>query len=254
MQTSTVVLATLGTVTTAALAYAVYFDYKRRSDPNFRRSLKRQAKQVNKAAKDEAVAAEKGQKEKIRSVVDSANEDGFPTDPEKTEEYFMTEVARGEQMCQDGSDPVDAALCFYKALKVYPQPRELINIYDKTVPKVCYTVSIFSSVHALTNHTAHPRHPRRDDRRRQQHTSQRSRSRRRRVDVSRPLHPSNSSARTHDFVVLLVPLMAVLPYPLCTYISCPDRIQKFQKSLLKSITRSPLYQPYLTLQCLKSPQ
>jgi len=48
----------------------------------------------------------------------------------------MTEVARGEQMCQDGSDPVDAALCFYKALKVYPQPRELITIYDKTVPKV----------------------------------------------------------------------------------------------------------------------
>ncbi|KAH0064998.1 hypothetical protein KCU60_g22093, partial [Aureobasidium melanogenum] len=79
--------------------------------------------------------AEKGQKEKIRQVVDNANDEGFPTDPEKTEEYFMTEVARGEQMCQDGSDPVDAALCFYKALKVYPQPRELINIYDKTVPK-----------------------------------------------------------------------------------------------------------------------
>lgn len=32
---------------------------------------------------------------------------------------------------------MDAALCFYKALKVYPQPRELISIYDKTVPKVC---------------------------------------------------------------------------------------------------------------------
>lgn len=30
---------------------------------------------------------------------------------------------------------MDAALCFYKALKVYPQPRDLINIYDKTVPK-----------------------------------------------------------------------------------------------------------------------
>jgi import receptor subunit TOM20 len=136
VQTSTIILATLGTVTTAALAYAVYFDYKRRSDPAFRRSLKRQQKQVSKAAKDEAVAAEKGQKEKVRQVVDEANDEGFPTDPEKTEEYFMTEVARGEQMCQDGSDPVDAALCFYKALKVYPQPRELINIYDKTVPKV----------------------------------------------------------------------------------------------------------------------
>ena len=35
-----------------------------------------------------------------------------------------------------GSDPVEAALSFYKALKVYPQPRDLIPIYDKTVPKV----------------------------------------------------------------------------------------------------------------------
>lgn len=146
VQTSTIVLATLGTVTTAALAYAVYFDYKRRSDPAFRRSLKRQQKQVSKAAKDEAVAAEKGQKEKLRQVVDDANNEGFPSDPEKTEEYFMTEVARGEQMCQDGSDPVDAALCFYKALKVYPQPRELINIYDKTVPKVCSLPNIHPPV------------------------------------------------------------------------------------------------------------
>jgi len=31
---------------------------------------------------------------------------------------------------------VDAALAFYKALKVYPQPGDLIGIYDKTVSKV----------------------------------------------------------------------------------------------------------------------
>lgn len=34
-----------------------------------------------------------------------------------------------------GSKQVEAALCFYKALKVYPQPKDLIGIYDKTVPK-----------------------------------------------------------------------------------------------------------------------
>lgn len=28
-----------------------------------------------------------------------------------------------------------AALCFYKGLKVYPEPRSLIGIYDNTVPK-----------------------------------------------------------------------------------------------------------------------
>ena len=33
------------------------------------------------------------------------------------------------------SKQVEAALCFYKALKVYPQPKDLIQIYDKTVPK-----------------------------------------------------------------------------------------------------------------------
>ena len=34
-----------------------------------------------------------------------------------------------------GSDQIEAALCFYRALKVYPSPRDLIHIYDKTVPK-----------------------------------------------------------------------------------------------------------------------
>lgn len=34
-----------------------------------------------------------------------------------------------------GSNKVEAALAFYKALKVYPQPKDLISIYDKTVPK-----------------------------------------------------------------------------------------------------------------------
>ncbi|MBE3047563.1 hypothetical protein IMZ48_34630 [Candidatus Bathyarchaeota archaeon] len=30
----------------------------------------------------------------------------------------------------------DAAIAFYKALKVYPSPGDLINIYDQTVSKV----------------------------------------------------------------------------------------------------------------------
>ena len=34
-----------------------------------------------------------------------------------------------------GSDPIAAALCFYRGLKVYPEPRSLIGIYDNTVPK-----------------------------------------------------------------------------------------------------------------------
>jgi len=133
---TTIALASAGLLATGALAYAFYFDHRRRTDTAFRKQLKKQHKKVSKASEQEAKASERSQKEKIRQVVEEANEEGFPRDPEETEGYFMQEVARGEAMCTDGSDPVDAALCFYKALKVYPQPRELISIYDKTVPKV----------------------------------------------------------------------------------------------------------------------
>ncbi len=48
----------------------------------------------------------------------------------------LSKVVRGElTRLAAGSDQIEAALCFYKALKVYPQPGDLINIYDKTVPK-----------------------------------------------------------------------------------------------------------------------
>jgi len=55
---------------------------------------------------------------------------------EEKEAYFMSEVAKGETLCAEGPDSaIEAALCFYRALKVYPQPQDLISIYDKTVPK-----------------------------------------------------------------------------------------------------------------------
>lgn len=147
-------------------AYAVYFDHKRRTDPEFRKALKRESKKQAKAAKQEAEALGAQQRMAIRASVEEAKAEGFPTDIEEKEQYFMSEVARGEQIVAEGelyytfcwngkeernrrrvmngnaddvesiaSDPVEAALCFYRALKVYPQPKDLISIYDKTVPK-----------------------------------------------------------------------------------------------------------------------
>lgn len=61
---------------------------------------------------------------------------------------------------------LDAALSFFKALKVYPQPKDLISIYDKTVPKV-YIFTTDDLVGRLTNQRfviARPRHSRRNDR------------------------------------------------------------------------------------------
>ncbi|KAF2855762.1 protein import receptor MAS20 [Plenodomus tracheiphilus IPT5] len=136
LKPGTIAAIVAGTAATGFLAYAVYFDHKRRNDPEFRKQLKRESKRTQRAAKEEAEHQGAEQKKAIRDAVERANEEGFPKDPEEVEAYFMQEVAQGEGMVQKaGADNVEAALCFYRALKVYPNPRELINIYDKTVPK-----------------------------------------------------------------------------------------------------------------------
>lgn len=135
VRTSTIVIASAGAIITGFLAYAVYFDHKRRSDPEFRKALKRESRREARAAKEEAEAQGVQQKQAIENAVSEAREEGFPTDVEDKEAYFMNEVGQGEVLCQDGTKQIEAALCFYKALKVYPNPRDLIHIYDKTVPK-----------------------------------------------------------------------------------------------------------------------
>ncbi|KAI5804389.1 putative mitochondrial import receptor subunit [Geopyxis carbonaria] len=149
MQTSTVVLYTAATAF-AITSDAAYFDYKRRNDPEYRRSLKREKKRHAKAQKAEAAAQNASQREQLRDAVRQAQAEGFPTDVEEKEAYFMTEVARGETLCSEPEMAVEAALCFYKALKVYPNPSDLISIYDKTVPK--HVLDLLAEMLAYDSH------------------------------------------------------------------------------------------------------
>lgn len=84
------------------LAYAVYFDHKRRTDPEFRKALKRESRKEARAAREEAEAQGIQLKETIKTAVRRARETGFPTDVEDKEAYFMTQVGQGEQLCQEG--------------------------------------------------------------------------------------------------------------------------------------------------------
>ena len=102
LRPTTIAAITAGTLVTGFLAYAVYFDHRRRTDPEFRKQLKRESKRTAKAAKEEAESHGKEQKKAIREAVEKANEEGFPKDPEEVEAYFMQEVAQGEGMCQQG--------------------------------------------------------------------------------------------------------------------------------------------------------
>lgn len=53
-------------------------------------------------AKEAKEVEGKQQKEAIKQAVEEAQEEGFPTDIEEREAFFMTEVARGEQLNGEG--------------------------------------------------------------------------------------------------------------------------------------------------------
>ncbi|KOS18386.1 Mitochondrial import receptor subunit tom20 [Escovopsis weberi] len=131
----TVVTASVATVATGVLAYAFYFDWKRRQDSQFRRNLRRNERRQVRAEKEEAEASSQMQRKLIKIKVDEAKEEGFPAGVEEREAFFNEQVMTGEMLSQDPSKAIESALAFYKGLKVYPAPGDLIKIYDSTVPK-----------------------------------------------------------------------------------------------------------------------
>ena len=134
---SNVLTVTGVTLGVAALGYAVYFDYRRRTDPTFRKLLKKQSKQSQKAAKREQKAAEQEETAQLETAVKEVAQPGvLPATPQEKEAYFMEQVATGEALFAQGAAfHVPAAVAFFKALKVYPAPVELVMIYQKAVPK-----------------------------------------------------------------------------------------------------------------------
>ncbi|KAI0402071.1 mitochondrial import receptor subunit tom-20 [Xylaria palmicola] len=135
VQPGTIATISVATAATGLLAYAFYFDYQRRANPNFRKTLRREERRQARAEKEEALAETKQKRRDIQGAVDAAIEEGFPTGVNEKEQYFMEFVQQGEALASDPSQTTEAALAFYKALKVYPTPRDLISIYDKTVDK-----------------------------------------------------------------------------------------------------------------------
>lgn len=129
--------------TTAVVGYAIYFDYQRRSSPEFRKSLKKKsAKQQKLAAKEE----EHSKKTKLETVKKALNDDleanPIPTEFSQKETFFMQQVALGEQLSAQSDKKIDAAICFYKALAVYPNPTDILGIYQRSVPEDVYEIVV----------------------------------------------------------------------------------------------------------------
>lgn len=100
LRPGTIAALTAGTAAAGLLAYAMYFDHRRRSDPEFRKALKRESKRTARAAKQEAEADRTAKLREVRQVVDEMTD--LPTSQEEVEAYFMEQVAQGERISQDG--------------------------------------------------------------------------------------------------------------------------------------------------------
>ncbi|EMD40854.1 hypothetical protein CERSUDRAFT_103234 [Gelatoporia subvermispora B] len=133
-------------VVTGIAAYAVYFDYKRRNNAEFRRKLKKEKKKVDKhaaqAASEKQAQAPSGvSPEELRAALDKIREEGQPTSPAESEKYFMAQVGLGEQFVAQGEAfYMPAALSFFRALRVYPSPVELIMLYQQTLPEQVFKI------------------------------------------------------------------------------------------------------------------
>ncbi|KAF7798911.1 hypothetical protein EIP86_010139 [Pleurotus ostreatoroseus] len=144
-RTSTIFTIAGATVITGLVAYAFYFDYRRRNDASFRKKLRKEKKRVDKDAAQATPAPLDA--EALRNALNKIREEELPEGPEEKEQYFMSQVGLGEQLSTQGPMyHLPAALAFYRALRVYPQPVELLVIYQKTVPP-----PIFSVIMEMTN-------------------------------------------------------------------------------------------------------
>ncbi|KAJ7591478.1 hypothetical protein C8J56DRAFT_564590 [Mycena floridula] len=140
----------LGITAVGLVAYAVYFDYKRRNDAEFRKKLRKEKKRIDKSiASSQAslVSSNTVSAAALRQALDQVKSEGIPPSSDEREGYFMNQVGLGEQLATRGEEfYLPAAMSFFRALRVYPSPVELMVIYQKTVPE-----PIFNLVIQLTN-------------------------------------------------------------------------------------------------------
>ncbi|KAL7664375.1 Mitochondrial import receptor subunit TOM20 [[Candida] zeylanoides] len=143
MNRSSTVTAVVSVAAAAALGYALYFDYNRRNSVQFRKSLRKKAVKHEKLAAKEEEETKKSKLDTIKKALalDLA-ENPIPTDLAEKESFFMQQVALGEQLGSLPGKKIDAAICFYKALAVYPNPTDILGIYQRSVPEEVYELVV----------------------------------------------------------------------------------------------------------------
>ncbi|RCI02039.1 hypothetical protein CU098_012304, partial [Rhizopus stolonifer] len=131
LKPSTIALISTAVAASFGIGYLIYFDHKRRNDPQYKKQKKLERKKAAKLEKEFKQKEVQSVETLIKYVIDKVNAETFPTTAEAVEAYFVDQVALGEECIKQGQEEASVEH-FYKALKIYPAPLELIMIYQKT--------------------------------------------------------------------------------------------------------------------------
>ncbi|CCK68400.1 Tom20 family protein KNAG_0A07470 [Huiozyma naganishii CBS 8797] len=122
----------------SATGYAVYFDYRRRNNAEFRKQLRHKAVKQKKLAQQDAARAKKERLTSVQAFLQAElAADPISTAVSEMESTFTANVELGKAVRGPGNEMVAAAK-FYKALAVYPNPADLLGIYQRTIPEAIY--------------------------------------------------------------------------------------------------------------------
>lgn len=126
--------------TCALFGYIVYFDYQRRTDPEFRKQLKRRSKKHQKDIKAKTDASKRAKQDEIVRFLTNELVKDSPSNisSENVQAMFMKYVGEGESLASIPGEELNSAVKFYKALTIYPRPGDLLNIYERTIPAQIY--------------------------------------------------------------------------------------------------------------------
>ncbi|KAI9600148.1 hypothetical protein KEM48_000562 [Puccinia striiformis f. sp. tritici PST-130] len=108
---------------TAGLTYCLYFDYKRRNDPVFRKELLKEQRRLIKKNQYQDKNASRELEKMLEAAVATVG----------IGEMLASKMPRGA---------MPAAIAFFKAYKVYPSPQELLVIYQRTMPPEIFAIII----------------------------------------------------------------------------------------------------------------
>ncbi|EDO48647.1 predicted protein [Nematostella vectensis] len=124
MSSSQIATVVAGVCGSMFLAYCIYFDYKRRSDPDYKKKLIEK-----RAQRQEADAAD--MQSRIPDLTDTA----------AVQKFFLEEVQIGEDLLTKG-EYESAVKHLTNAVAVCGQPQQLLQVFKQTLPPAVFQMLI----------------------------------------------------------------------------------------------------------------